>query len=148
MVINADESEPGAAGGTQAWLHARACQASQLHACVRASEGMCVTHRCRCCRHAYRAGTCKDREILRHEPHKLIEGALLAGAAMRCHAGFVYIRCAPGGAGRGHAGLLSVCFWCHACALHLGWVGEAGVDANCLAALLPCRLASAAAVSL
>lgn len=22
-------------------------------------------------------GTCKDREIMRHEPHKLIEGALL-----------------------------------------------------------------------
>ena len=28
-------------------------------------------------------GSCKDREILRHDPHKLIEGALLAGFAMR-----------------------------------------------------------------
>ena len=24
-------------------------------------------------------GTCKDREILRHEPHTLIEGCLIAG---------------------------------------------------------------------
>ncbi len=37
-------------------------------------------------------GTCKDREILRHEPHKLIEGCLLAGAAMGCTAGYIYIR--------------------------------------------------------
>ena len=28
-------------------------------------------------------GTCKDREILRHDPHLLIEGALLASFAMR-----------------------------------------------------------------
>ena len=28
-------------------------------------------------------GSCKDREILRHDPHKLIEGALVAGFAMR-----------------------------------------------------------------
>ena len=28
-------------------------------------------------------GTCKDREILRHDPHKLVEGALIAGFAMR-----------------------------------------------------------------
>jgi NADH:ubiquinone oxidoreductase subunit F (NADH-binding) len=27
-------------------------------------------------------GTCKDREILRHDPHKLIEGCLIAGFAM------------------------------------------------------------------
>jgi NADH-quinone oxidoreductase F subunit len=37
-------------------------------------------------------GTCKDREIIRHEPHKLIEGCLLAGAAMGCTAGYIYIR--------------------------------------------------------
>jgi NADH-quinone oxidoreductase subunit F len=37
-------------------------------------------------------GTCKDREIIRHEPHKLIEGCLLAGAAMGCVAGYIYIR--------------------------------------------------------
>ena len=27
-------------------------------------------------------GTCKDRDILRHDPHKLIEGCLVAGFAM------------------------------------------------------------------
>eukprot|EP00760_Papus_ankaliazontas_P025302 PhM_4_TR2626/c0_g1_i1/m.87933/K03942/NDUFV1; NADH dehydrogenase (ubiquinone) flavoprotein 1 len=37
-------------------------------------------------------GTCKDREILRFEPHKLIEGTLLAGFAMRARAGYIYIR--------------------------------------------------------
>ena len=37
-------------------------------------------------------GTCKDRDILRYEPHKLIEGCLLAGKAMRAHIGYIYIR--------------------------------------------------------
>ena len=37
-------------------------------------------------------GTCKDRDILRHEPHKLIEGCLLAGFAMRANTGYIYIR--------------------------------------------------------
>ncbi|PCI00663.1 MAG: NADH-quinone oxidoreductase subunit F [Alphaproteobacteria bacterium] len=37
-------------------------------------------------------GTCKDREILRHEPHKLIEGALLAGFAMGAHVAYIYVR--------------------------------------------------------
>jgi NADH-quinone oxidoreductase subunit F len=37
-------------------------------------------------------GTCKDREILRFEPHKLVEGALIAGFAIGAHAGYVYIR--------------------------------------------------------
>lgn len=36
--------------------------------------------------------TCKDREILRHEPHKLIEGALIVGYAMRAKAAYIYIR--------------------------------------------------------
>ena len=27
-------------------------------------------------------GTCKDREIMRHDPHLLVEGCLIAGAAM------------------------------------------------------------------
>ena len=35
---------------------------------------------------------CKDREIIRHDPHKLIEGALIAGFAMRARAGYIYIR--------------------------------------------------------
>ncbi len=37
-------------------------------------------------------GSCKDREIIRHDPHKLIEGALLAGYAMRCRAAYIYVR--------------------------------------------------------
>jgi len=37
-------------------------------------------------------GTCKDREIMRGDPHKLIEGALLAGFAMQAHHAFIYIR--------------------------------------------------------
>ncbi len=37
-------------------------------------------------------GTCKDRDILRHEPHKLIEGCLLASFAMGANACYVYIR--------------------------------------------------------
>lgn len=32
-------------------------------------------------------GTCKDREILRGDPHKLVEGCLLAGSAMKANAG-------------------------------------------------------------
>ena len=32
-------------------------------------------------------GTCKDREIMRHDPHKLIEGCLVAGSAMGARAG-------------------------------------------------------------
>ncbi len=37
-------------------------------------------------------GTCKDREIMRHDPHKLIEGALIAGFAIRAKATYIYIR--------------------------------------------------------
>ena len=37
-------------------------------------------------------GTCKDRDIMRHDPHLLIEGALLAGFAMRAHESYIYIR--------------------------------------------------------
>ncbi|KAJ2396312.1 NADH dehydrogenase [ubiquinone] flavoprotein 1, mitochondrial, partial [Coemansia sp. RSA 2603] len=37
-------------------------------------------------------GTCKDREIMRHDPHKLIEGCLLAGRAMLANAAYIYIR--------------------------------------------------------
>jgi len=37
-------------------------------------------------------GTCKDRDIMRHDPHKLIEGCLLAGFAMRAVAAYIYIR--------------------------------------------------------
>jgi len=37
-------------------------------------------------------GTCKDRDILRHDPHKLVEGCLIAGFAMGAHAAYVYVR--------------------------------------------------------
>lgn len=37
-------------------------------------------------------GTCKDREIMRHDPHKLIEGALIASFAMRANAAYCYVR--------------------------------------------------------
>jgi NADH-quinone oxidoreductase subunit F len=37
-------------------------------------------------------GTCKDREIMRHDPHKLVEGALVAGFAMGAHTAYIYIR--------------------------------------------------------
>jgi NADH-quinone oxidoreductase subunit F len=37
-------------------------------------------------------GSCKDREIIRHDPHKLLEGSLIAGFAMRARAGYIYIR--------------------------------------------------------
>ncbi|MEO1960657.1 MAG: NADH-quinone oxidoreductase subunit NuoF, partial [Paracoccus sp. (in: a-proteobacteria)] len=36
--------------------------------------------------------TCKDREIMRHDPHTLIEGALIASFAMGAHACYIYIR--------------------------------------------------------
>ena len=37
-------------------------------------------------------GTCKDREIMRHDPHKLVEGCLVAGKAMGARAAYIYIR--------------------------------------------------------
>ncbi|KAG7020128.1 NADH dehydrogenase [ubiquinone] flavoprotein 1, mitochondrial, partial [Cucurbita argyrosperma subsp. argyrosperma] len=37
-------------------------------------------------------GTCKDREIMRHDPHKLLEGCLIAGVGMRATAAYIYIR--------------------------------------------------------
>ncbi len=37
-------------------------------------------------------GTCKDRDILRHDPHKLIEGCLIASFAMGAHACYIYVR--------------------------------------------------------
>merc|ERR1712027_67692 len=39
-------------------------------------------------------GTCKDREILRHDPHKLLEGCLVAGSAMGARAAYI---CRRGG---------------------------------------------------
>ncbi len=37
-------------------------------------------------------GTCQDRDLMRHDPHKLVEGCLIAGFAMGAHACYIYIR--------------------------------------------------------
>jgi NADH-quinone oxidoreductase subunit F len=37
-------------------------------------------------------GTCKDREIMRNDPHHLIEGCLIASFAMRAHTCYIYVR--------------------------------------------------------
>src|SRR5512145_363057 len=37
-------------------------------------------------------GTCKDREILRFDPHMLLEGCVVAGFAMGTTACYIYIR--------------------------------------------------------
>jgi len=37
-------------------------------------------------------GTCKDREIMRNDPHLLLEGCLIAGFAMYANACYIYIR--------------------------------------------------------
>ena len=37
-------------------------------------------------------GTCKDREIMRNDPHLLVEGCLIAGCAMGANTGYIYIR--------------------------------------------------------
>lgn len=37
-------------------------------------------------------GTCKDREIMRKDPHKLVEGCLVAGRSMNASAAYIYIR--------------------------------------------------------
>ncbi len=37
-------------------------------------------------------GTCKDREIMRHDPHTLIEGALIASFAMGAQVCYIYLR--------------------------------------------------------
>ena len=37
-------------------------------------------------------GTCKDRDIMRHDPHTLLEGCLIAGFAMGAHHCYIYIR--------------------------------------------------------
>ena len=37
-------------------------------------------------------GTCKDRDMMRHDPHKLLEGCLLAGVGLGASAAYIYIR--------------------------------------------------------
>jgi NADH-quinone oxidoreductase subunit F len=37
-------------------------------------------------------GTCKDREIMRYDPHRLVEGCLVAGFAMGAQAAYIYVR--------------------------------------------------------
>jgi NADH-quinone oxidoreductase subunit F len=37
-------------------------------------------------------GTCKDREIMRYDPHRLLEGCVVSGWAMGANAAYIYIR--------------------------------------------------------
>ena len=37
-------------------------------------------------------GTCKDRLILEHDPHSVIEGVMIAALAVGSHTGYIYIR--------------------------------------------------------
>ncbi|WP_026619312.1 NADH-quinone oxidoreductase subunit F [Ensifer sp. WSM1721] len=37
-------------------------------------------------------GTCKDRDIMRHDPHTLIEGCVVASFAMGAHTAYIYVR--------------------------------------------------------
>ena len=37
-------------------------------------------------------GTCKDREILRNDPHLLVEGCMIAAFAMGANAAYIYVR--------------------------------------------------------
>ncbi|MDO8802202.1 NADH-quinone oxidoreductase subunit NuoF [Phenylobacterium sp.] len=37
-------------------------------------------------------GACKDREIIRNDPHLLIEGCMIASYAIRAHTAYIYIR--------------------------------------------------------
>lgn len=37
-------------------------------------------------------GTCKDRDIIRYEPHKIIEGAYLSAHAIKANTTYIYIR--------------------------------------------------------
>ncbi len=37
-------------------------------------------------------GTCKDREIMRHDPHLLVEGCLIASFAMGANTAYIYVR--------------------------------------------------------
>ncbi|MCL2473452.1 MAG: NADH-quinone oxidoreductase subunit NuoF [Alphaproteobacteria bacterium] len=37
-------------------------------------------------------GTCKDRDILRYEPHRLLEGVLISAFAIGAHTAYIYIR--------------------------------------------------------
>jgi len=37
-------------------------------------------------------GTCKDRLLMEHDPHQLIEGVLIAARVVDAHAGYIYVR--------------------------------------------------------
>ena len=37
-------------------------------------------------------GTCKDRDIMRFNPHQLIEGMIIAGLAVGASQGYIYLR--------------------------------------------------------
>ncbi|VDN44802.1 unnamed protein product [Dibothriocephalus latus] len=54
------------------------CYFRPKYLCVNADEG--------------EPGTCKDREIMRHDPHALVEGCLVAGVGNDAQAAYIYIR--------------------------------------------------------
>ncbi len=37
-------------------------------------------------------GTCKDRPLMEHDPHQLLEGIIIAGYAIGSHQGYIYVR--------------------------------------------------------
>ena len=68
-------------------------------------------------------GSCKDREIIRHDPHKLIEGALVAGFAMGALAGLAHatVRVPRGRLAQGLAGLGAAALLVTSWAVALSW---------------------------
>ncbi len=69
-------------------------------------------------------GTCKDRDMLRHEPHKLVEGCLIACFAMRAVAAYIYIR----GEFREEADRLEYAIWE---AYRAGLIGKNACGSGC-----------------
>jgi len=73
------------------YIRGRWLEIGQRHGLNRAQEGSRLMQ----CRPRYlvvnadegEPGTCKDREIMRGDPHKLVEGCLVAGRAMNATAG-------------------------------------------------------------
>ncbi len=37
-------------------------------------------------------GTCKDRPLMEHDPHQMLEGIIIAGYAIGSHQGYIYVR--------------------------------------------------------
>jgi hypothetical protein len=73
---------------------------SNIHLCLKQTPLECISCNLNILRKSYlvinadesEPGTCKDREIMRNDPHKLVEGALMVGFAMRASAAYIYVR--------------------------------------------------------